>query len=146
MGKVTYKPYIAQNIVIEQKVSGKVFKSEYESVFEDGVYIPQGTKIDLVVSKEMGEVESPVPNLIGLSLEEGAAIIKGSELFIGVIQYDFNSSKEVGTILRQTPSPYFGRLKPGVKAGSAQDERKRQMILAGQVIDLWVAGDPDSNQ
>ena len=143
LGKISYKPYIGQNIILEQKINGKTYNAEDQNLIKNGdILVTKGTVVNLLIGDGVGKVDFPVPDLVGLTLDEAELIIKGSELYVGVIKYDFNSSREIGTVLKQTPTPYFGRLKKGVKAGSAMDNRERQMTRAGQVMDLWVAGNP----
>jgi hypothetical protein len=74
--------------------------------------------------------------------EEAEMVIKANELLLGNVEYDFKSKREIGTVLRQSPPVYMGKPRLGVKAGSSQDDRRRYKVRAGELIDLWVAGNP----
>jgi eukaryotic-like serine/threonine-protein kinase len=140
LGKIKYKPHIGENVVIEQYYKGRsITKADFEA---NTIKVPMGTKIDLLVGDGLGETEFNMPDLIGLSQEEAELVLKGSELVLGTINYDFKSRRELGTVVRQTPTVFVGKARQGVRAGSAQDDRDRNKVRAGDIIDLWVAGNP----
>ncbi|GAB4397801.1 MAG: hypothetical protein OHK0053_15090 [Microscillaceae bacterium] len=139
LGRVKYKPYLGQNVILEQSIRGRTYTLEEILA---GIEIPKGTKIDLLVGDGVGEKEFPVPDLVLLPLDEAEFVIKGHELILGTINYDYNSKREIGTVIKQSPPVYIGRAKTGVKPGSPMDDRERNMIRAGEIIDLWVAGNP----
>lgn len=143
LGLIRYKPHFAQNVILEQNIHGKTYESKDKDIIDSGIMIPRGTKIDLLIGDGIHGPEFPVPDLVDLPLEEAKLIIEGSDLNLGVIQYDYTSSKKPGTVLRQTPSTHLGRLKPNIEPGSAMDKRKLNMLYGGEIIDLWVAGDPN---
>lgn len=143
LGQVAYKPHIAENVILELKINGKTYTPKDKSIFEEGsLLITKGTVVHILVGDGVGKDEFPVPDLVGLSQDEAELLLKGSELILGTVQYNFKSSQEIGTVLRQNPRPYLGTIKPGVEAGSVMDDRERAMIRAGEVVDLWVAGNP----
>lgn len=132
MGKVTRKPFLGENIVMEQYYQGKKIEPE--------TLVPKGSKIDLVVGDGLGEVPFKMPDLVGMKLEEAEKILKKLELLIGNITYVYNSSQKYGTVVRQNPTIYVDKLKKGVKQGRTLDERKRREVIAGELVDLWVSG------
>jgi len=134
LGRIKYVPFFGENVVLKQYYLGKEISP--------GTMIPKGSKVDLVIGDGLGETEFPVPNVVGLPLDEAELIIKGSELLIGIVTYDYNSREEIGTVLRQTPSIRAGKVKKGVEPFSPADDRPINMIRAGEVVDLWVSGNP----
>ena len=138
LGAIEYKPSIEdQNTII-----GMFWKGSDLSKHKNGLKIKPGSKIKLVVADGIGQDTFPVPDLRQLPLDEVELILEGQDLTVGHITYVHNSDKELGTVIRQMPEPYIGILKKGVKAGSAQDARIRNQIRAGEIVDLWVVGNP----
>ncbi len=111
LGHVKTVPSPYQNLVIEQSVNGTPVKA--------GEYIAKGTKIDLVVGDGSGGVTMPVPDLIGLDIEEAKKLLFEKGLDLGLVEIDNNSDKSSGTITKQTPS-----------AGT---------IKSGEMVDVWHA-------
>lgn len=134
VGRVKYIPDLAQNVVLEQRFNGKEV--------EVGTPIPKGSKIDLVVGDGLGNSEFGMPNLVGLSLDEAEMVVKGSDLVLGSVLYDYNSDKEIGTVVRQFPDSRAGRVKKGAKIFGPEDDRPEIKVRAGQPVDIWVAGNP----
>ncbi|WP_051296162.1 PASTA domain-containing protein [Eisenibacter elegans] len=132
VGRVKYRPDYSTNAVLEQWWKSSEIKA--------GDSIPKGSKIDLVVGDGLGETEFPVPSLVGLPLDEAIMVIKGSDLQVGTISYEYNSSRDIGTVLRQIPAVRAGRLPKGIIPGSPADTRPVNMIRAGRSVDLWVSG------
>jgi beta-lactam-binding protein with PASTA domain len=129
LGKIKYVPHVSTNTVLEQLYNG--------SKIQTGQPILKGAKIDLVLSDGVGQTEFDVPALVGLSLSEAETVIRGSDLEVGNIQYDSNSDEPIGTVIRQNPEPYSG-----TKSKEDTDDRIRNKIKTGQMIDLWVSGTP----
>ncbi|OZI08956.1 penicillin-binding protein [Siphonobacter sp. BAB-5385] len=119
-GNIRYIPDIAENAVLEQWYQGKKI--------EPGTQVPKGSKIELVVGNGIGNTELDVPNLIGVSLEEAEIIIKGSDLRMGTILYKQVPGAAPGTVVEQRPAPGIGT-----------------KINVGEIIDLWIAGKPDTD-
>lgn len=142
LGRIEYKAHIAENVVLEQTILNKTYTVDDTAAFRRGVLIPKGTKIDLIVGDGLGEREFPMPDLVMMPLDEAEFVIKGHELIRGDIRYDYSSNREIGTVLRQNPSTYIGKVKEGIKPGSSQDNRKKRMVRAGELVDLVVAGNP----
>lgn len=134
MGKITYKPFIGENVIMEQQYLGKKI--------QPNTYIPKGSKIDLVVGDGLGEKEFKMPDLVLMPLDEAEELLKGYDLLLGNITYVYNSKRELGTVIRQNPAVFIGKKKKGIKKGSPLDDRRRALVRAGELVDLWVVGNP----
>lgn len=72
---------------------------------EAGMAVDPGTEISLEVS--MGpreEIPVRIPNLIGLTLQQAAEVLRNSELFVGNIDERITDERE-GRIISQSPNP-----------------------------------------
>lgn len=112
-GKLTYVPNLAQNLVLKQELNGKEIAP--------GTKIPKGSKIDLTVGDGVGKDDFTLQNFVGMNLEEAKVVIEGSNLVIGSILYDANSSEPAGTVIKQNPA-------------------SESNIRVGEVVDLWISG------
>jgi len=100
VGKLTYKPDLALNAVLEQKVKGKNI--------EPGTMIPKGSRIDLVVGDGYGQTEIDVPPLVGMTLEEARAVLELSGLNLGSVVTDNTvtaGTQNGATVYKQVPDP-----------------------------------------
>ncbi len=99
LGKLSYKYDISKNVVLEQRVKGRVI--------EAGDSIPKGTSVELVLGKGLGNEKSKVPNLIGLTVDEAIARISNEMFSIGAVVPDGTVNEETDTvsarIFRQRP-------------------------------------------
>jgi eukaryotic-like serine/threonine-protein kinase len=119
LGTIKYVPDPAQNSVMGQLFNGKPI--------QPGTLISQGSKIDLEVGDGIGNTEFDVPDVVGKTLDEAEFVLKGSNLKRGLIMPVDDPSKAPGTIVRQNP-----------EAGAGNK------IRVGDVVDLWVVGQPDT--
>ena len=119
VGRFIYVPDPAQDAVMDQLYNGKPIKP--------GTLIPQGSKIDLELGDGIGNTEFDVPDVVGKTLEEALFVLKGSNLGKPLIQYVDDPGKVPGTVTRQNP-----------EAGAGNK------IHVGEIIDLWVVGQPDT--
>ncbi len=108
---IRYRPYPYQNAVLEIQKDGETLNP--------GDDIFKGSSIILIVGDNAGN-PFPVPDVVGLMLEEAEFIIKGSSLKVGKITEDYTSDKPAGTVIKQFPD-------------------KDQSLRNGQEVDLWVA-------
>lgn len=115
---IEYKPDLAINTILEQKLNGENIKPKTE--------ILKGSMIHLIVSDGRGEDERPVPNLIGKSIEEVSFILKGSGLQTGATLYEEKEGKSLGKVFKQNPAPVDGN-----------------KVRTGDIIDVWIAGKKD---
>jgi beta-lactam-binding protein with PASTA domain len=80
MGLLKYKPDLSIDVVIEQQLDGKKIAP--------GDSIQKGSVIDLVLGKGLSNQRTPVPELIGYSLESARNRILGSSLNLGAFIFD----------------------------------------------------------
>lgn len=115
VGKITLKPDLAQNAVLQQLVGGQEIKP--------GAPIAKGTKVDLVVGDGQGNQEFPVPNLVNMPQDEAVTLLAGQGLQVGeVFKQAPAEGQAAGAVVRQRPVA-----TPGAT------------IRTGQLVDLWVA-------
>ena len=76
-GKITYKPDLAPNAVLEQMFEGKSIAPTTP--------VLRGSKIDLIVGDGLGQRTFSVPRFIGLPIDEADFSIKGSGLNTGSV-------------------------------------------------------------
>ncbi|OUV75974.1 MAG: hypothetical protein CBC83_01345 [Flavobacteriales bacterium TMED123] len=96
VGELEYKPDLARNVVLSQKVNG--------IKIEAGQELFAGTKIDLVIGSGLSDKTTNIPNLMGLSLVKAQTEIKVASLNIGVVIFDeaiIDSSAAV--VYKQSP-------------------------------------------
>lgn len=86
-----------------------------------GQVVPQGTRVDLVVSS--GPAELTMPDLVGRDLETASTLLAQLGLVLGATTYDSSASFPRGTVVSQSPA-----------AGSA--------VAAGTTVVLRLAGQP----
>lgn len=130
-GKITYKPFLASNVVLEQHYEGEKI--------EPKALVLKGSEIDLVVGDGLGQRVFSIPRFIGLPLDEADFSIKGSGLNTGsVIISIIDSAKraelvelakdlEIDTAVI-TESGYVFQQSPEI----GND------IRLGQQVDLWI--------
>ncbi len=142
LGRIKYKPHAGLNSILEFSFKGQKYDKESLAQLDSGVYIPKGSTIDLLIGDGLGETEFPMPDLVTMQLDEAQLVLKGHNLVLDVINYNFNSRQEIGTVLSQSPKVYIGKLEPGIRPGGPMDNRLRMMVREGEVVALVVAGNP----
>lgn len=121
LGDTFQKPNYANGAVLDQLYNGRHVNA--------GEMVPQGSRIDLVVGIGFGSSEMNVPDVIGMTAEEGIAILSGNGL-IPIVIYDgeiIDSSTAV--IYTQSPAPY-------------NELNSQNMIKEGDVIDIRIMQNP----
>jgi beta-lactam-binding protein with PASTA domain len=104
----------------------EVIEVQYQNTkIEAGSLIAKGSRVTLVVGNGVGNQEIEVPCAVDKPYDEAVIIISGSGLQKGTVIYDAESTEPAGKVIRQTP---------------ACDEGNK--LHAGEMIDLWVAGNP----
>lgn len=86
VGKLTYQPDLAKNMVLDQFFEGKPIPA--------GEMIRKGSVIDLVLGDGSGITEVEIPNLIGMSLREAKFVLEGSSLILRAVVYDSNVKED----------------------------------------------------
>jgi len=119
IGKLTYRPDIAKDNVLEQMVNGKRIAP--------GTQIPRGTRIDLVLGlgNDANAVAS-VPDLVGLNFYDASLLAAENSLNIGTVIFDNTVVSELDTagalVYKQSPS-------------------ENTVLGMGAQIDLWLTTD-----
>ncbi|UYQ91106.1 PASTA domain-containing protein [Chitinophaga horti] len=122
VGDTVYRPDFAANTVLEQLLDGKPVKP--------GDMVPEGSNISLVLSSGTGNVENPVPELIGLTFIEAKAVLSGTNLVLGTMFMDGPVADTSNAyVIKQTPS-------------ARNEFGDRNLIRAGEVIDLVLSATP----
>ncbi len=80
IGKLNYKPDLSVDYVLEQLYHGKYV--------EPGDSIQKGSVIDLVLGKGLSNRRTPIPDLIGLNIQQARTRILGASLNIGTFTFD----------------------------------------------------------
>ncbi|MDN5213831.1 PASTA domain-containing protein [Fulvivirgaceae bacterium BMA12] len=114
VGDIKYEPDMAFNAVLRQEFEGEEIP--------EGTGIFKGSAIDLVVGDGYGKRDFPVPDLLGMQLEEAEFVLAGVGLKTGSILEApevENDTLPAGTIIQQTPE-------------------KGEKIRIGEVVDIWV--------
>ncbi len=115
IGKITYRPDVATNSVLEQQYRGKIIRK--------GALVPKGASIDLVLGQGEGTRSSTVPELAGLSLDEAKSEIKRAFLALGNITYDESVISQQDSIdafvWKQSPNSFSA-------------------LLVGEPVDIWL--------
>ncbi len=124
-GSITYQASEFPNLVLVQKVDGKIVRV--------GEKIPKGSVVDLTLGSDSNSPTSEVPTLFGRNLTEARLTLGEAFLNVGTITYDesFTSEeqKTKGLIWKQTPDP------------SEVFE-----VARGTAIEIWLTLDPTKLQ
>lgn len=80
MGHLKYKPDLSIDVVIEQQLNGKIIVA--------GDSIQKGSIIDLVLGKGLSNQRTPVPELVGYTLESARNRVLGASLNLGAFIFD----------------------------------------------------------
>lgn len=120
IGRLIHIPDIAINNVLNQKYNGEEI--------QEGIMIPKGSKIDLILGMGLSNQKTQVPNLDHNTLEDAKKRILRSALNLGAIIYH-------ESILNATDSAEakVWRQYPSFK--------ENKMIRLGSSVDLWITVD-----
>jgi len=111
-GDIIYIPDIGRNAVLEQKYRGREIK--------EGLEIPKGSQIDLVVGDGLGNQVFDMPNIIGMDDLEAEFLILGSGLTMGNVNYVETDTVPKGTVIKQLPPAGLN-------------------MKTGERVDIWVS-------
>jgi len=99
IGKLNYKPDLAVDYVLEQLYHGKPV--------EPGDSVQKGSVIDLVLGKGLSNRRTPIPDLVGLNIEEARNRILAASLNIGTFTFDntINNAEDTANafVFKQNP-------------------------------------------
>jgi len=117
MGEIQYKPYFAENYVLEQRFRGRVIRV--------GDKIQKGSKIDLVIGIVGNDTPSiDPPNLVGLSYKDALSVISTSSLNVGARIYSetmHSAEDSMNSVIYKQDPPIGGK-----------------KLIPGSIIDLWL--------
>jgi len=126
LGDTIHRPDYAKGTVLDMLYLGRPAKP--------GDMVPQGSKIDLVIGEGFGNVEANVPDVIGMSADEGIAILNGNGLTVTTIWDGFIEDSASAIIYQQTPAPYNELDIPNrIKEGDVIDIRIKQNPLSEEL-------------
>lgn len=120
IGNIFYQPSEYDNLVLNVQIDSTDIRP--------GKQLPKGTSVDLIVGRKHGNQTTPLPDLIGLTVDEAQATLTSAMLNTGVVIYD-ESILSPGDSL----SARVWRQRP--------DPRITGSILLGSSIDIWVTVD-----
>ncbi len=96
VGNLEYKPDLARNVVLSQKVNGIKIKAGQE------LFV--GTVVDLVIGSGLSDKTTTIPNLIGLTMKNAQTEIKVASLNLGVVIFHEGiTDSATAVVYRQNP-------------------------------------------
>lgn len=116
-GNIQYKPSPFLNLVLEMRIDGQPV--------QEGEIIDKGSTIDLVVGDGYARSTFDAPRLLGNEMEDARYIILGSNLEIGIITVEGDTTGRESIVFKQRPTP-----------GSR--------VRIGDAIDIWIAPKSDT--
>ncbi len=129
LGSVTYKPDFARNAVLDQLFNGVPIAQ--------GVKIPLGSTIGLVIGTGVGGEETDMPNLVGLTYVDAKNLLSLQHINIGsVLSLETIKDSATSFVFRQTP----GYLS--TKLDSLTGMPLPNKIRQGQLVDLYLSNTP----
>ncbi len=129
LGAITYKPDFARNAVLDQLYNGVSIAQ--------GVKIPLGSSISLVIGTGLGGEEIDIPNLVGLTYPEALNQLSLQGINIGsVLSIETINDSAASFIYRQTPAHLSAKLD------SLTGMRLPNKIRQGQLVDLYLSNTP----
>lgn len=130
-GKITYKPDLASNAILEQ-----FFKGEK---IEPGAKVEMGSEIDLIVGDGLGQRIFSVPRFIGLPIDEADFSIKGSGLNTGSVIIKVIGEEEMIELVGLAKILEIDTAVI-IESGNVfhQNPEIGMDIRLGQQVDLWV--------
>lgn len=130
-GKITYKPDLASNAVLEQLFEGKSI--------EPGEKIKKGSSIDLVVGDGLGRRVFSVPRFIGLPIDEADFSIKGSGLNTGTVIIKIIDGEKMVELVELAKELEIDTATI-IESGHVfqQQPEVGNEIRLGEQVDLWV--------
>ena len=129
LGAITYKPDFARNAVLDQLFNGVPIAQ--------GVKIPLGSTISLVIGTGLGGEETDVPNLVGLTYPEALNQLSLQGINLGsVLSVETIKDSATSFVFRQTPGYLSNKLDS--LTGMPLINKIRQ----GQLIDLYLSTTP----
>jgi len=115
VGDISTRPDIAHNVVLDVRLQGRSISV--------GTLVAKGTKLDLEVGMSVPDSLIPIPDLVGLSIDEARMLLHENGLFMGKILEESTISQTDRTlIIRQSP-----------------ESSSEELIRTLTPIDVWIA-------
>lgn len=97
VGDTIFEPSIQRDAVIRMQLNGNVLKP--------GTLLPRFSTIDLVIGSGPKR-NIPVPNLVGLTVQEAKQIITQNLFEVGIVEHEDGSQDESDIVYYQDPASY----------------------------------------
>lgn len=112
VGELSYKPDVCSNCILEQMYKG-------EKIHE-GMSIPKGASIDLVLGQGLSNELTDVPYLIEFTSALAQELLKAKYLNVGSLNYDetVQTAEDSANALVYKQIPFYSE-KPSIPMGSA---------------------------
>jgi beta-lactam-binding protein with PASTA domain len=120
LGKISYKPDIAVNVVLEQHYQ--------DTIADPGMIVIKGSEIDLVLGKGLSNETTEVPNLTGFSLILAKEFLADRYLNVGAIIYDNTIEEEEDSTMA-----FIWKQRP--------EFEENNMLQLGENVDIWLTVD-----
>ncbi|MFW5820155.1 MAG: PASTA domain-containing protein [Bacteroidota bacterium] len=120
LGKISYKPDIAVNVVLEQQNN--------DSAILPGTIVEKNSEIDLVLGQGLSNETTLVPNLVGFDHELAKEFLADRYLNVGALIYDNTFENK-----EDTAQAFIWKQRPPF-------EEKNQLKL-GENVDIWLTTD-----
>jgi len=109
IGEITYKPDLAKNNVLEQKINGRVIKA--------GSMVEKESFVDLTLGMGLSNEKVFIPLLLYCKSNIADSLLKTKYLNIGALFYDtgiVTAEDSINAIVfKQQPEPFSKNFKPG---------------------------------
>lgn len=130
-GKITYRPDMGVNVILEQWVDGKKINA--------GDKVQKGSFIDLIVGDGLGQQVFDMPRFIGLPLDEANFSIRASGLNIGSViirVVDEEITRQINQLTSELEIDSVSIIQSGYVFN--QSPMVGQEVRLGEQVDLWV--------
>ena len=140
LGKITYKPDLALNAVLEQWQGDRQFTKKDQKAIQEGIKVNKGSTIDLVVGDGLGRQRLSVPNVVGLDYEEAEFVLTGNGLQVGSTIYMGQVPDTLSVYIES--DTINERQLDFLDAGRVvrQKPDDKGTIRVGDEVDLWLSG------
>ena len=119
LGDTIYRPDFMMGSVLEQQYNGVRIPEKTK--------IQWGSKITLIIGGGLDEQQMLVPSVVGMTYEEGKALLEGNGISIGaVVITEHITDTARAYIIKQNPDKF-------------DEDHRPRYIQAGQVIDLYLS-------
>lgn len=126
LGKITYEPYFARNLVLKQKYQGKKVKK--------GETLYKGTQIDLVLGSGRTDKKVALPHLVGLRYS--AAVARLKEVSLNVTS-DFSNNPQTA---KDSANSFVFKQFPSYESGEEVMQGEEVLLF---LTDTIIEEDPE---